>query len=239
MDTNGLIDNRNLELWNYLNKVTDIEIRNENRSEYLTYSKGGKSIIFIPLSNIDSASFTHELLHIYLRIKKVFIGAGLAISINESKKLSRIFSEDLIAHIGNCLEHIKMLPEFINLGYEEKDFLSDYSVNKLTDEVIFKIEENYTTTIQFDKIYNASAIDFFIGKYFAAKCCPNKTFDYQTQLIKLEKIDPELFQILETFLKEWMNFDYNSNDPIKGSYHWFMFNFIENLEKWTEDRIIK
>ncbi len=106
MDTNGLIDNRNLELWNSLRMVHDIEIRKEKRPDYLAFSKNSKTIIFVPFDNVDPASFTHELLHIYLRTKKVFIGGGLTVSIKESEKLSRIFSDNLIDHIGNCLDHI-------------------------------------------------------------------------------------------------------------------------------------
>lgn len=227
-----------MELWNSLKSVLDIEIRKEKRPDYLAFSKNGKTIISVPFDNIDPASFTHELILIYLRTKDFFISGGLALSIKESEKLSRIFSDDLIDHIVNCLDHIKMLPEFLILGFNEKDFLSDYSVNKLTDEEIFKIKKHYTTTILFKKIYNASAIDFFIGKYFAANTCPNKSYDYQSQLKKIEKIDPELFQILETFLANWKNFDYNDTDPINGSYHILLFGFIENLEKWTEGKTI-
>lgn len=143
MDTNGLIDNRNLGLWNSLIMVHDIEIRKEMRPDYLAFSKSGKTIISVPYDNIDPASFTHELLHIYLRTKDIFIGGGLTLSIKESEILSRIFSDNLIEHIGNCLDHIKMLPEFLDLGFDENDFLSDYSVNKLTDKEILKIKKHY------------------------------------------------------------------------------------------------
>jgi hypothetical protein len=239
MDTNGLLDNRNLELWNSLRMVHVIEIRKEKRPDYLSFSKSGKTIIFVPFDNIDPASFTHELLHIYLRTKDVFIGSGLTLSIKDSEKLSRIFSDNLIDHIGNCLDHIKMLPEFLNLGFNENDFLSDYSVNKLTNEEILKIKKHYTSTTLFKKVYNASAVDFFIGKYFAANFCSNKSYDYQSQLKELEKIDHDLFQILERFLNDWKNFDYNDTDSITGSYHSLLFDFIENLEKWIEEKTIK
>ncbi len=132
-----------------------------------------------------------------------------------------------------------MLPEFISLGYNERDFLSDYYVNKLTTDDISKIKRHYTNSILFEKFYNASAVDFFIGKYFAAKSCPNKSYDYQSQMKELTKIDLELFQIIETFLTEWKKFDYNDTDPIAGSYHSFLFDFIENLKKWTEGKTIK
>ncbi|MEO6903573.1 MAG: hypothetical protein ABI315_10530 [Bacteroidia bacterium] len=103
MNTDGLIDSRNLKLWNSLRAIHNIEIRKEMRPDYLAFSKAGKTIISVPIGNLDTASFTHELLHIYLRVKEVFIGGGLTISIRESKKLSKIFSENLIDHIGNVL----------------------------------------------------------------------------------------------------------------------------------------
>jgi len=239
MDTTGLIDYRNLELWNSLRKVHEIEIRKESRPDYLAFSKSDKTIIFVPFDNLDTASFTHELLHVYLRTKHVFICGGLTHSIQKNEKISIIFSDNLIVHIGNCLGHIKMLPEFLKLGYNEKDFLSDYSVNKLTSEEISKIKANYSSNILFKKVYNASAVDCFIGKYFAANSCPNKSYNYLGQLNELRKIDLDLFQILEIFLASWRNFDYNITDPIIGSYHSMLFDFIENLEKWTDGKSIK
>jgi hypothetical protein len=239
MDTNGLIDNRNLELWNSLRTIHEIEIRKATLSDYLAFTISGKTTIYVPFDNLNTASFTHELLHIYLRTKEVFIGGGLSLSTRESVKLSRIFSYDLVKHIGNCLDHIKMLPEFLKLGYNENDFISDYFVNKLTSDEISKIKKHFKTKIMLKTVYNASAINFFIEKYFAANSCPNKSYDYQTQLNKLGKIDPDLFQILESFLNDWKNFDYNDLDPITGSYHIFLFKFIRNLEKWTDEKSIK
>lgn len=238
MDTTGLIENRNLELWNSLRSVHDIEIHKESRQDYLAYSKSNKTIISVPSDNLDTASFTHELLHIYLRTKNVFIGGDLTLSIKGSEKLSNIFSDALIDHIGNSLDHIKMLPEFLKLGYRESEFVSDYSTNKLTVEEVRKIKNNFKTKLLFKTIYNASAIDLFIGKYFAVSACTNSTFDYPKQLVELKKIDEELFEILETFVIEWKKYDYASTDDL-NSYHTILFNFIEKLEKWTDNKTIK
>lgn len=132
-----------------------------------------------------------------------------------------------------------MLPEFIRLGYNQNEFLLDYAVNKLKEEEVANIKKHFSTNILFKKVYNAKAIDLFIGKYFAAKACPNNSFDYKERLNKLNKIDPELFQILEAFLTEWKIFDYNDTDPITGSYHLFLFDFIDKLEKWANEKTIK
>ena len=81
METLGLLDNRNLVLWNTLTSVQSIEIQKEKRVDYLVFSKNEKSIIYVPFDNLNVSSFTHELLHIYLRTKQVFIGAGLIIKV--------------------------------------------------------------------------------------------------------------------------------------------------------------
>lgn len=239
MDTQGLIDGRNIELWNTLRRIYEIEIQRENRNDYYAFSKNKKTIIYVPLDNIDPESFTHELLHIYLRTMDVLIGAGLSSSIRESKILSKIFSDNLLNHIGNCLDHIKMFPEYIKLGYSPDRFIQDYLAHKLTTEEIFMIKQHFTINIIFKKIYNSKAIDLYIGKYFAAKACPNKSIDYSKLLNDLKVIDAALFQILEDFLKAWDEFDYTDKDPITGGYQTILFNFINDLVLWTNGKIIK
>jgi hypothetical protein len=238
METEGLLDDKNIELWKTLNSDYEIVIQKEKRSDYLSYSKDKKTIIYVPHDNLNSASFAHELLHVYLRSKKVFIGSGFALSIKENKVLSRIISEKLIEHVGNCLDHIKMYPVFIKLGYNQTEFIADYFVDKLTNKDIEDIKNHLVEKRIFRKVYNASAIDFFIGKFFAANACPNDFFDYKKQLEKLKTIDFELFQILETFMIAWKNFDYNDTDPISRSYNLLLFDFIDSLENWTTGKII-
>jgi len=239
METRGLLDNRNLSLWNTLTRVQDIEIRKENRVDYSVFSKNDKSIIYVPFDNINASSFTHELLHIHLRTKQVFIGGGLKNSIKENQVLSKIFSDKLLEHVGNCLDHIKMFPEFIRLGYGRDEFLLDFSANKLTNESLSVIKKHFTTRIFFKRVYNSIMIDYFIGVYFAANACPNESYDYKEQLDELKKIESDLFQILDKFLNAWVNFDYNDTDSIAGSYHIFLFEFVENMENWTKGKTIK
>ena len=131
-----------------------------------------------------------------------------------------------------------MLPEFIRLGYDRNEFLSDTLVHKLTEQDIFKIRKHFVMNLFFKKIYRKQAIDFYIGKYFAAIACPNNAIDYTLQLNKLKAIDGRLYEILENFSLKWIEYDYECKEPIKGSYHTFLFEFIERLEEWTVDKII-
>ena len=70
----GLVDSRNSLLWNELNSTCSISIESTELDEYAISSKENNSIIYVSKNNINSSSFTHELLHLLLRKKGVNIG---------------------------------------------------------------------------------------------------------------------------------------------------------------------
>lgn len=238
MSTEGLIDDRNIELWCLLNNDFEIEIVKEIRDNYSVYTIDNKATIYVPIDNINSSSFTHELLHVFLRSKQIFISTDLTMRIKENKILSRIMSDNLLKHIGNCLDHIKILPLYLKLGYENSEFISDFHIHKLSDNEILNIKRNYCSTINFKKYYSKSAIDFFIGKFFAAVACSNEDFNYREQLIKLKKIDNELFDILELFFIEWQNFDLVDDNPL-NRYYTIEYKFECKLENWARKKTIR
>jgi hypothetical protein len=237
MNTEGLIDHSNIDLWNSLNSIHEIEIRTGSQNGYSTYSIYNKSTIYVPENNFNSSYFTHELLHVLLRAKKVFISGALKQSIQDHQVLSKIFSKKLLEHIGNCLEHIKMLPHFLKLGYNVEYFIEDYSENKFTEEEILKLKALFITNESGKYIYNPSGVRLYIGKYFAIIACPNISIDYSKQLNELNNLDPELFQILKKFSDSWENYDYENDDPITGGYNDFLIEFITRLNEWTKGKI--
>ena len=237
MITEGLIDNRNIELWNLLNNKFEIEIIKEIRNDYLVYSIDNKATIYVQIDNINSSSFTHELLHLFIRSKKVFISSALALGVKGNKILSKIMSDNLLEQIGNYIDHIKTLPIYLELGYENSEFISDFNVNKLTDNDIMNIKKNYCTTKNYKKYYSKSAVEYFIGKFFAAVACSNEDYNYKEQLIKLKKIDNELFDILEQFVYIWREFNINEEGPL-NSYQTIEYNFVCNLESWAKKKTI-
>jgi hypothetical protein len=237
METYGLIDNRNVDLWNALTKEFEIDIVREKRETCSVYTKNNKATISIPLAGVSCASFTHELLHIYMKKKEVFIGGGLKHYVMGNDVLSKFISGELTEHIGNCLEHIKMLPEFLRMGFDRKDFISDYSTNKLTDDDLKTLKKYFKTKRLFQQQeYNAIAVDFYIGKYFAATACPNLAYNYHKGLNELAGIDTDLYAVLDKFMADWDRFDYNDTDPITGGYHHILSGFVNNLTEWAKER---
>ena len=229
MDTLGLVDKNNLSLWNSLIKEYEIKIKKEKRNDYGVFSINNSSTIYVPINNINSVSFTHELLHIWLRKKEVYIGASIKNSINDNKLISYVFSDELVEHIGNTLDHIKMLPEYIKLGYPIELFITDYNGEKLTENEVLLLKKKFKPKGLLKKTYKKKYIDFFIGKYFAIASCPNNSFDYKKRKEQLKNIDYELFNILENFINTWIEFDI---DDKNNSYHILVFDFIDELETW-------
>ncbi len=238
MNTEGLIESRNIDLWNSLSSVYEIDIKWEKRDTYSVSTKTNKAIIYVPLGKSDSASFTHELLHIYLETKKVFISGGLKLYVREYPTLSTFLSEEFLDHLGNCLEHIKMLPEFLRMGFSSQEFILDFSVNKLNDQEIWDIKMKFKTINQNTVNYNSTAIRLYIAKYFAVKACPNKLINYEKGLSELKNVDNELYNILEEFMNEWEKFDYNDSDPVTGDYNFLLSDFMDDLLVWTKDKSI-
>jgi hypothetical protein len=232
-ELNGLIDNRNRQLFQDLSSVYEIDVQFGNCNDYSCFSKNNHSIIYVPNADKNPASFTHELLHIYLRTKSVFIGAGLKGCINDNVVLKNLFDDNLLEHIGNTLDHVKMLPLFTELGFDKADFITDYNQDKLTDSELESIKSKFNANWFFKSLYNKQAFKLFIGKFFAAKACPNSTFNYADKLSRLKSINQRLYEINEKFFNAWADFDINDTDPITGSYHILLFDYVEALENWT------
>ena len=232
----GLLDSRNSSLFEELKKNYEIEVELVNHTnDYGCYSINNTSTIYVPKSNICTDSFTHELLHVYLRSKEIFIGARLKRLIQPSRTLSIIYLEPLLEHIGNCLDHIKMLPIYIDLGFDKRKFLVDYESNKCTIQEVDQIKRYWKQGI----IYNAQVIEFYLEKYFAAKACPNENIDYENSLKGLNQIDEKLFSINEELIQRWIEMKIDSQDILEDDYKKIVGDYLDKMEDWAKSKIIE
>lgn len=127
-----LIDNRNSGLYNDVTKEVNLTVKKVNQNYYMAYTQGNEAIIYVPNDNENPSSFAHELLHVHLKTIGVFIGNGLINAIRSKNQISTYFSNELLGQIGNCLDHVKMLSIFVQMGYPIEEFIEDYFVVKLT-----------------------------------------------------------------------------------------------------------
>ncbi|WP_297334068.1 hypothetical protein [Flavobacterium sp.] len=230
----SLLDDKNTALWQQLIKTENIKIVKGSFEAYGVFSKNNKHVIYTT-GEFDPPSFTHELLHIYLSQQNVHIHGALTLQTYCDEDLRKIFSRDLLEHISNNLNHAKMIPLFLDLGYNIEDFISDYYLNKGESEGLDLMIEYFCFEQNGKRIYLAKAIDCYIGVYIAARFCPNKNFNYSTLYNKLEQLDKELLMILNSFVENWNNYDYS--DSLQ-SYQDIATSFVISMSNWCRYKMI-
>ena len=230
---NQFIDERNSELWNSLNSKFNIKIEQSRNREYSCFTQNNDAILYVDENNICKDSFTHELLHIHLKDKEFYLGSSLKLTIAQSRILSRMFSEALIEHIGNCLDHLKMFEIYKNLGFRQEKFLLDFYDYKCTEFEINDLSRNY----KIGNKVNTNAVDFYIGKLVAILCDPNIENDYQKPLTIFKKLDAKLYSIVEKLIDDTKSYNLN-NEDIFVSYREISNDFYSNLITWMRNNKI-
>ena len=230
-----LIDYRNENLWNQIQESHNIEFEDSANEEYSCYSQGNNIIFYINKNDLRKDSFTHEMLHVYMRMKEFYFGSSLTNQLASNSLLSSLISEELVEHIGNCLDHIKMLPIYLEMGFEREHFLLDYHLYKCTNEEISQFKKFYKIG---NKI-NLNAVDPYIGRIVSILADPNDTFDYSSDLEKLKNIDPLLFQIVERLTNHTKELKVENRAFLDDDYLTVIGNFIENLKRWIAHNKIR
>jgi len=230
-----LVDNRNQNLWNDLNIKFNISIENSFEDNYGCYAQNDNVVLYVTPNNLCKDSFTHELLHLYLRSKDCYVGASLTNFIMGDYILSSILSEELIEHIGNSMDHIKMLPLYLEMGFDRKLFIHDYNLYKVTNDEIQQFERFYRN----EKEINLSLVDPYIGRIVAIMADPNDTFDYTANLMRLKQIDSELYEIIQRMFDHWKEIKLDDRKIWDDDYRTVTFNFYEDIKKWLSNNNIE
>lgn len=228
----GLIDNRNEMLWNDLNKTHSISIQLSDYPNYACDSRDFNSTILIPKDDVCIDSFTHELLHILIRQKDIFFGSNLKHLIRRNEILSKLWSENLIEHFGNCIDHIKILPIYLELGFDKKKFITDYDMNKCTKSEIKQLKDNF----KIRGSYYTEAVDFYIGKYISIKADPKQHIHYPKSMVELKKLDSKLFGILEKCIEDWKKMPLEKENIWDDDYGSISYDFYKSLSDWTDGK---
>lgn len=226
-----LIDVRNLDLWEDLNAWREIGIEYNDNSWYSCYTGPNRITIYLNRQIISPGGFTHELLHIWFYRKEIYVSQSLQVFVRDIAAVRKVMSRELVDHVGNCLDHIKMLPKYSDMGFGWEEFTTDVGEEKLTVDEIRSIKAGMSML----GLYDARGVDFFIGKFIAAAACPNPLMDYGVRFNELRNVEPALFGLLNDFVVTWKAFDIDGNDPC-NSYLTVLSNFLDALESWVNQR---
>lgn len=220
------IDKRNSALWEELNNSNlHISIEYSKEQCYSCYLKNESVTIYVT-HYPNTASFTHELLHTKLFKDKVLASSHLKNLILHSDILNRIIKTPTLDVLTNCMEHIKMLPMFLSMGYKNEEFIEDYYDPKIKWWEFFLIEFCYKIG------YKRYTFDRIIGKFIAMKADNNPSHNYDKYFTKLSKLVPDLYETIETFWTAWLNFDIchkEDNDDLS-----FLDDFSEESRQFID-----
>lgn len=234
-----LLDTNNKELYDFVSTRIPITVCYGPENNYGVFQRDHKAVVYIPKDNYSPDSFAHELLHVLMTTYGVNIGASIKSQKNESRQLSMVISDALADHISNVLEHRKMYPRYIALGYDKMRFLSDASSPVLTNEETAQIRILFKTGRFFNQRIKPVAVDYFMGKYLAAKGACIDAFDYSSQLSKMQVIQPELCLIMDSLLSRWDLYDETKEGDLESESHIdIAHDFLSDVEHWVKQHKI-
>lgn len=224
----NLVDNRNSALWNEIDNKYKISFKYSINEEYTVYQQSNKVVFYINKNNICIDSFTHELLHVYLSLNGLHINGGFKNRIMLDSFYCQLFSHNLLEHIGNCLEHVKFLPIYLELGFDREKFILDFDVFKCTDTEIKELESFYRIH---NKI-NTNAVDPFVGRLISIIADPNENFDYSQYLLQLKNIDHKLFDAINNLFDNWKKIKIENRTVLDDDYSDVLNVFFDELNIW-------
>ncbi len=227
-----LIDDKNIDLWNALNEIYEIELIASLEQNYMSKVSGNIATIGIAENDLNSTSFTHELLHLFLRSKNVNIVEDFYNALGKSESIKTLFSDGLKEHVAYCLELELMLPIFLKMGYENRLLTNDFHEPKMNRKMLDILLKRYTNNGAFDR----EAVDFFIGTFFAMKSCNNPAFKYHKYFIAFQELDKELYTLLSEFWLDWKTYDIEDSED---SYDKIIQYFIEDITGWVSEKNIR
>jgi predicted metal-dependent peptidase len=198
LDIRKYINHQNRTLYKKLADIYDIKL-------YLSPElnswevDNNKPIIRTPKDDLNIASFTHELLHIYLDYLGITHKEDIYYKLFNADVLLSINRALLFDHIYNVSSHKKMYPFFRDMGFQDKDFVNNNGVFlKRIDYLVITICKNLN-------ILSKLWISQFIGHFLALKNDIIKSHNQHNRkyLYKLAKLDRSLYHIIYDFDSKW------------------------------------
>lgn len=198
LDIRKYLNHQNQKLFDEISSVYGIKLYLDPKLNSWGVDNN-KPIIRTPKDDLNIASFTHELLHIYLDFLGLTPKEEIYYNVINVDVLNFINHAYLFDHIYNTSSHKKMYPIYQDLGFQEKEFVQNNGP--------FFSQRDYLIIKTCKKLNICSKlwISQFIGHFFALKndIIKNHNQHNRKYLYKLAKLDKSLYQILYHFDSKW------------------------------------
>lgn len=223
---------KNAKLLEDLRKDFQIDFEQKSINYCGVFTKNKHAIIHYNPRIVDDESIAHELLHIWLNRYEYNFGNYIFSVCQSHQKLSKIFVKFLCDYIENCLDHLKMYPKYIEMGYKPEKFIKNGLKEKSSINDIKSIH------LKFLGKYNSKSVEKYIGCLISIYA-DHVQNNYTKHLELLKSKESELFRIVTEFWTKWRVFDIENIDPIFNSDVELAESFVSNMENWVENKKIK
>lgn len=218
LDINKYLNHQNIGIFDKVSNKYNIKLFLD--SSLNSWLVDNNQVIWTPKDNLNIASFTHELLHIYLDylgicskkfIFKELFCVDVLISLNRG----------LFDHVYNVSSHKKMYPYFREIGFKDEEFVQ--STGPFVKKIDFFIIKLFKKLNIFPKLW----ISQYIGHFFSLKNDVRADYNKYNRmfLCKLARLDPSLYQIIYSFDSNWAKqtiyyCEENYKQLSDGLYYW-------------------
>jgi len=211
-------------------KIYNVGFAEHRENDASIYTINKDATIYYNPRLFSNDSIAHELLHVWLKTLDYFTSNHIYLAAKENPKLSLIFSKRLCDHIGNCQDHIKMYPKYLEMGYAPESFIRDSTKEQCSFSSINSLH------LGNGYVLNGEQTDFYIGSLISIYA-HHIPMDYSAHLSKLRSIDTELFDIVTAFWKEWEKFDITKIDFLNNGFDEYE-KLLADMEEWVENKTI-
>lgn len=225
------LSDKNRALWNQLNQECDITIKPSDEPNFKVNTLNDVYTIYVLDVKDADASFTHELLHIEIKHRGIKFSKYFENKTRENVSLLLLFRLELLEHVTNCLEHSKLINEFVDLGYSRNLYLQNYNSKMVKKRDVEFLKSSFKTK----EGHHTLSIDAFIGHSIAMLFDVNPKNNYNNEFRFLKSIDSVLFKHILAFKNDWDTYDIN--DP-NDDYEEIIDFFIDDLTSWASNKTL-
>jgi hypothetical protein len=220
-----------IDLLTEVRKGYDVRFAEHVENNAAVYKINKEATVLYNPQRFSNAAIAHELLHVWIEALGYYTSNHIYCVAKEHPKLSRIFSKNLCDHVGNCQEHLKMYPKYLEMGYAPESFIE----NSMTEQC--SINEIDFLHVREDNVVYGLMADRFIGSLISIYA-HHIRLDYSAHLAKLKAIETELFDIITAFWRDWERFDITAIDLLNNGFDEYE-RFLKAMKDWIEDKVVK
>ena len=225
------LDEHNQQLVAYIEEIIPVKFTLWDRDYYECHVHKNNGILVEAeikcKEPICQAKIAHELLHAKISVDLGDIGIMFTVE-NRNAFFDAMMADESASKINNACEHLMSFPEYIEMGYDEKEFFEEAAD---LEARLVELDYLYNHGLKTDGHFESKKVFSYLSLLFSFLFYPNeKTFAREVK--KLRKINVPLFVILNKLRFDCKDLDINPEN--RGFIQEAYWKYAKSINKWFE-----